>query len=239
MPAQPRYSELPAPAALAGRLRCSWQHRQGTRDGSPLVLPDGCVDLIWDGRRLQVAGPDRVAMQAQLRAGDVLTGVRLAAGCGAALLGLPLERITDQRMALKDLWGSRARRWEQRLRDGASPAATLHALCASAAIEPDRRMAWLFEQLAGDAGTSITSLAATLGVSARSLRRHCQQAFGYGPKTLARILRLQRFLRIAGGHPTLTAGALAAGYGDAAHLVRDARQLTGLTPGALVRGHVG
>ncbi|WP_159066516.1 helix-turn-helix domain-containing protein, partial [Xanthomonas citri] len=49
--------------------------------------------------------------------------------------------------------------------------------------------------------------------------------------------RLQRFLRIVRGHRNLTEAALHAGYGDAPHLVRDARQLTGLSPRALVQQH--
>ncbi|MBB4128251.1 AraC-like DNA-binding protein [Xanthomonas translucens] len=83
----------------------------------------------------------------------------------------------------------------------------------------------------------MAELTRSLGISERSLRRRCQDAFGYGAKTLERILRLQRFLRIACGHATLTAAALQAGYGDAPHLVRDSRQLTGLSPRELVQRH--
>ena len=49
-----------------------------------------------------------------------------------------------------------------------------------------------------DAKGPITrQLASALGTSERTLRRHCEQAFGYGPKTLNRILRMQRFLNLA------------------------------------------
>ena len=36
-----------------------------------------------------------------------------------------------------------------------------------------------------------------LGVSERQLRRRFADAVGYGPKTLARVLRFQRFLALA------------------------------------------
>jgi AraC-like DNA-binding protein len=113
----------------------------------------------------------------------------------------------------------------------------LHALCASRPLQTDQPMAWLFAQLAGADAPRTAELTRSLGISERTLRRRCQDAFGYGAKTLERILRLQRFLRIACGHATLTAAALEAGYGDAPHLVRDSRQLTGLNPRELVRRH--
>jgi len=33
---------------------------EGTRQGTP-IMPDGCMDLLWDGKRLFVAGPDTTA----------------------------------------------------------------------------------------------------------------------------------------------------------------------------------
>lgn len=238
LPTDSRYAETAAPPALRDRLRCSWRFRQGDADPLPAqVLPDGCVDLIWDGRALFVAGPDRCASTAALAPGSVLSGVRLAAGAGAGLLGVPLHAIADQRIALEALWGGRGRDWQARLEDGADPLPLLHALCASRPLAADLPMAWVFAQLAGDPAPRMADLTRSLGISERSLRRRCQDAFGYGAKTLERILRLQRFLRLASGHATLTAAALEAGYGDAPHLVRDSRQLTGLSPRELVRRH--
>ena len=67
-----------------------------------------------------------------------------------------------------------------------------------------------------------------------ALLRRCDEAFGYGPKLLARILRLQRFLRRRDHHANLLEAALDAGYYDAAQLAGDARRLTGLTPTRLI-----
>ncbi len=237
LPSATRYAEIAAPAALSDRLRCSWRFRQGCTPMEVEVLPDGCVDLIWDGSHLFVAGPDRRATQANLVPGSTLSGVRLAAGAGPALLGLPLNEITGQRVDLATLWGAAGRDWQTRLEDGADPLAGLHALCAARQLQPDWQMAWVFSRLAGADALPVAGLAAELGISERSLRRRCQPAFGYGAKTLDRILRLQRFLGMAAHHSTLTAAALESGYGDAAHLVRDSRQLTGRTPGELVRMH--
>lgn len=174
---------------------------------------------------------------ATLRAGAVLTGVRLAPGAGTAWLGVPMHELTDQRIALSALWHRRAAVWEDLLGDTDDVLATLVAFCHRYAAAPARPMQQLFRLLADQRATRVTELATVLGYSERSLRRHCLDAFGYGPKTLDRILRLQRFLRLAARHPNLTSAALAAGYGDAPHLVRDAQRLAGLSPRELVAQH--
>jgi AraC-like DNA-binding protein len=79
-------------------------------------------------------------------------------------------------------------------------------------------------------GARVDELGAALGVSERQLRRRFADAVGYGPKTLARILRFQRFLTLAGDGGELARLALQAGYADQAHLTRETRRLAGRTP---------
>jgi transcriptional regulator GlxA family with amidase domain len=68
-------------------------------------------------------------------------------------------------------------------------------------------------------------------VSERELQRRFIEHVGYGPKTLHRVLRFQRFLRQAASAQVDLAGAAAlAGYADQAHLGRETRRLAGLTP---------
>jgi AraC-like DNA-binding protein len=77
-------------------------------------------------------------------------------------------------------------------------------------------------------------LSRELAMSERTLRRQCEDAFGYGPKTLDRILRFQRFLKLVRGSDASAASlALEAGYADQAHLVRESRRLAGATPGEI------
>ena len=79
-------------------------------------------------------------------------------------------------------------------------------------------------------GARVDELGAALGVSERQLRRRFADAVGYGPKTLARILRFQRFLTLAADGGELARLALPAGYADQAHLTRETRRLSGRTP---------
>jgi AraC-like DNA-binding protein len=78
-------------------------------------------------------------------------------------------------------------------------------------------------------GASVAGAAAHVHLSERALQRRFNDEVGYGPKTLQRVLRFQRFLRVAPGVGLARAAALA-GYADQAHLTREATRLAGLTP---------
>jgi AraC-like DNA-binding protein len=81
----------------------------------------------------------------------------------------------------------------------------------------------------------VRGLIDDFGWSERTLLRRCNEAFGYGPKTLERILRFQRFLALLTERPAALADlAIEAGYADQAHLAREVRRLSGYTPSALM-----
>ena len=98
------YTEWAPSAALAGVLACVWSR---TTDPGPArslrIVPDGCLDLIWSGDRLWVAGPDTRAWVEETEPGTMV-GVRFAPGVAPAVLGLPASELRDDRPALVDLW---------------------------------------------------------------------------------------------------------------------------------------
>ncbi len=238
-PPAPAYREIAPAAPLRAGLTCAWSYQAPSHPTPPvLVIPDGCVDLIWTQDDLFVAGPDPVAQPAAIAPGALLTAVRFTPGAAQAFLGLPLQAIAGQRVALRDLWGPRARRLTDALAmDAVGPHARLrslqHAIARQGPPVPDPAMRALFACLDRPDTLPPARLAREFNISERTLRRRCHAAFGYGPKTLARILRLQRFLG-APGQSSLLQRALDAGYGDASHLVRETRLLTGLAPGLLL-----
>jgi AraC-like DNA-binding protein len=90
-----------------------------------------------------------------------------------------------------------------------------------------------------DALVRAAATGAAPGIGARQLRRRFADAVGYGPKTLQRILRFQRFLLLAEDTQNLARLALEAGYADQAHLTRECRRLSGLPPAALLASGAG
>ena len=223
------YEERPStlPGAVLWR-RVSTGHR------THRILPDGCLDLIWSGRSLFVAGPDTTAQLTETRAGDRLAGLRFAPGTGGAALGVPAYLLRDARVPLTALWPeARVRRLVEQLAGAERPGAVLEAAVAGAVASADPAVGPLVGLLGG--GIPVGAAAARLGLSDRQLRRRSLDAFGYPPKVLARVLRLQRALALArGGTPYATVAALA-GYADQAHLSREVRALAGASLTELTR----
>jgi AraC-like DNA-binding protein len=231
------YREQPPPAGLEPWLACTWT-RSGS--GTVRVLPDGCVDLIAraDGS-IVIAGPDTGPHVSALGPMSPVVGVRLRPGAAAAVLGVPLHALRDQRAGLAELWGEEGRRLEEALASD-DPSRVWHLVAAVAArreAPPDPLVAAGARQLTREPRVRVADLARDLGLSERQLLRRFDDAVGYGPKVLARVLRLQRLLELP-PEEGLAAAALAAGYADQAHMSAEVRRLTGLTPAAVRTEHV-
>jgi AraC-like DNA-binding protein len=105
------------------------------------------------------------------------------------------------------------------------------------ASSPDPLVDWLLVELRRP-DVAIEHVADHLDVSPRSLHRRSTAALGYGPKTLQRILRLRRALRLVHGHIRLAEAAYRAGYADQAHLTNEFQRFLGATPRALMRSPI-
>ncbi|MFH8380233.1 helix-turn-helix domain-containing protein [Kitasatospora sp. NPDC018058] len=202
--------------------------RTGGGAGAP-VLPDGCMDLLWTEGRLLVAGPDTRAFRPGPGLRGPWAGVRFRPGAAPSLLGVPASELRDRRVDLADLRpDGEVRRLTERIDAAPDPAAALEqlALRLAAAAQPEDP---LVRAVAGAlaAGRSVAATAEVVGLGVRQLHRRSLAAFGYGPKTLARILRLQRALGLARSGVPLAETAARTGYADQAHLAREVRELAG------------
>ncbi|MER5936168.1 helix-turn-helix domain-containing protein [Streptomyces sp. NPDC001928] len=211
-----------------------WTNTPGEH-GAGRVLPDGCMDLLWHDGRLLVAGPDTRAYVTEGESSS-WAGVRFYPGTAPAVLRVPAHELRDRRVELADLWSaSQVRRLCGRIEAAADPVTALEDVAlerAADAVPPDALLRHVVTAL--DAGRSVAATADELGLGARQLHRRSLTAFGYGPKTLARILRLQRALALARGGVALADTAARAGFADQAHLARDVRELAGLPLGELL-----
>lgn len=236
----PTYAEWQPPAALREAVACLWVSVApdgAGRDG--LVLPDGCCNLVWDQcSGGYVAGPDTGPVRPASTAGVVSVGARFRPAAGGGVLGLPLSELRDQRVSLADLLPAQARSLTPALSPAAAAATLLEVtgrLVRGGAPDPAAaRVAALLR----DPAARTEDIAARTGLSERQLRRRVHAAAGYGPKTLQRVLRFQRFVRLLDATadlPDLAAAAALAGYADQPHLTRECRALSGYTPAALHR----
>jgi AraC-like DNA-binding protein len=236
------YVEWPARRSPRDSVACLWARPSAAAIGR--VLPDACIDLIWDGDSLFVAGPDTGPVTVIPRPGLAFAGLRFRPGRAPVYLGVPGCDLLNSRVDLAELWGrDLADRLASRLAlapdllaaarllDDAVAARAGHASGADPII--DGLVGLLRRQPAAQG--AVRAASRMLSVDERRLRRHCLAAVGYGPKTLDRVLRFQRTLRLARDSESLAALAATAGYADQAHLTRECRRLAGTTPSDLFK----
>ncbi|MDY0816473.1 AraC family transcriptional regulator [Kitasatospora purpeofusca] len=279
------YAERPPGAAPGRQVACVWVRRNAVGpEYGQLVVPDGCVDLVWSAAGLEVVGPDRAPRTVPVPGGAELAGVRFRPGAAGLLLGaMPARELCDLQVPLADVAGAGvAERLGERLaeqravglveRDGesggkwgegrrarvrgpAEVAALLDAFVASRVPgwTPDRVVERAVAALGRPKGVRLADLAAELGLSERQLRRRVTDAVGYGPKTLHAVLRFRRAVARArpcdhggggggcgggrgdgGAVPGLAEVAALAGYADQAHLTREVRRWSGVSPTVLL-----
>jgi AraC-like DNA-binding protein len=187
------------------------------------------MDLLWSEGRLLVAGPDTRAYDPGGPPAH-WAGLRFFPGTAPGCLGVPAHELRDRRVELAELWpAALVRRLRDRLDAARDPAAVLEEVALERAAvtgPPDPLLRHLVAAL--DAGRPVGATADELGLGARQLHRRSLAAFGYGPKTLARVLRLQRALALARAGVPFAETAARAGFADQAHLARDVRELAGM-----------
>ena len=170
--------------------------------------------------------------------------VRMGAMAAAALMGVPGADIANRTFALEDVlgrgvadlhddllatddWAARFDRMDGFLRARLERGRPL-----------DRGVQWALDRLVATAGAvPIEALATEIGWSRRHLARRFAAEIGLSPKLQARILRFRRaadLLRAGHGAATGLADlAVDCGFFDQAHMTREFRDLSGLTPAAL------
>jgi AraC-like DNA-binding protein len=157
--------------------------------------------------------------------------------CAApSLLGVDAAALRDARVAIDAVWGDDGRRFAEQL-DGCGDRCRVLlsalALRAPAAAPPDPLVRAAVARLRVPE-LGVAALARELAVSERQLRRRFETAVGYGPKRLARVLRLARALAAAHAGEELGRAGVDAGYADHAHFTHDCRSLAGVAPSALL-----
>jgi AraC-like DNA-binding protein len=237
------YAAVAPPAALRPFVERLWLHRI---DGPPptggrRLLPDGRMHLVWvSGLGVKIAGPQTHYTRPIDRPQLLVVGATFHPGAAPHLLRTPASAMVNDNVPLDAIDARLAARLDDRLghaRDAREGLAAFgeelsQALRAHADPDPSIRQA---VRLLNRTATSVADAATRAFVSERELQRRFRDHIGYGPKTLQRVLRFQRFMRhVAAPEVDLAAVAAMAGYADQSHLTREARRLAGLTPRQLI-----
>lgn len=160
---------------------------------------------------------------------------------GAACLGAPASALASRSVALDDLLPAACVREAQgrlvEAREAQARVAIIEELLLGLPFARDRLVTRAIDLLDATSGEepAIAAVARALGLSERQLERRFLQRVGVTPKRFATLRRFERAAALAVTAPSLTDAALAAGYYDQSHFIRDFRRFTGEAPGALLR----
>ncbi len=242
------YRELPPPAHDALLMWSLASRRPLERAFAYHIVPDGCVDLVFDlrGGGAWLYGASAAPATAELVGHVDLFGVRLRPGRTGRVLGAPGCEIAGRVIGLDDVVRARAwplRVWIDELAARGPPAraaAVARGLAALArsASRTDRLGEAIADAIVRDQGTTgVDELARRFSISGRHVSRTCRAATGLSPKQLARMVRFQAALRALAATPARNLASLAAdhGYCDQAHLTGEFRALLGASPAAAAR----
>lgn len=208
--------------------------------GAPIrQTPDDGEGPAHVATRGALVGPhDRPLVNAPTGETHALGIVTTPVGC-EAVFGVPPATLRGRVVALDEVWAP-ARHLRTDLLRLDDPEAQLDRLVAEveqglAAVVPGvARIELAVAALVANPKRPIADLARELGVSHAHLDREFTRIVGLTPRVLGRLLRVQRLLADIDETRRPPWGDLATKYGwyDQAHLIRDFKRHTGVTPSA-------
>lgn len=251
---------VPAPP-LDAFVACFWAYEGAApAHARERILPTGTMELVINlrGESLRIHDPRGLAPARHVRGGLVagvqssfgvidtadqasVIGVHFKPGGAFPFLGQPAGDFHDAHVALDAVWGAGAERLRARLVGADTTAARFRILeaflLARAARSPARHPAiarGLRALCAPGPPRPIAAVVGELDLGARRFTRRFTEEVGVSPKLFCRIRRFQRALRLIeeAPRPAWAAIAAACGYCDQAHLIRDFRAFSGLSPTA-------
>lgn len=170
-----------------------------------------------------------------------IMGVAFEPGGALPFLGLPAGELRDSHVQLDAMWGRKAGDSRDRLLEAETVEAMFRVLeqdlLARLARPPVRHpaVAFALEEFGSvPHKRTISEVTARTGLSPRRFIQSFSEEVGLTPKLFCRVRRFQEALRLCAGEERIGFGelALACGYFDQAHFIRDFRAFSGLSPTA-------
>lgn len=235
------YQERAVAPELRARALCIWTFEQHEVLDSRPILPDGCIDLVFDRRTGEldwVGAMSRTLWLGERATGEAF-GIRFRPGGAVGVLGERADTLTDRSVSAETL-GPWWRELTERVRDAGNIEDQIAVMSRQMIVRArrgapvDARLVFAAESLSKTLPRSIDAIANDLGLS----RQHCRRLFlehvGLPPKVFARTLRATQAAAALREGQSVARAARDAGYADQSHLSRDFRKIIGMTASEFV-----
>ena len=255
-----QYEEITPAEPLPKYIKCFWvmESPAGQSSAPERILPDGCTEMVFnladrfiqqdvDGKPHQqpltlLVGQMRRHLLIAPTGTVRLVGVRFWPGGAYPFLGLPQDEIADRVIALDVVWGAMAREIESKIREARTTLAIVRTIEAALLARlslfrgHDEAEAGAIALILRSGGRlPIEALAEKMGIGFRKLDRRFNTRVGLPPKTLCRIIRFQRALKMIereNVRPDWVQIALECGYYDQPHFIKEFKAFAGTEPTA-------
>lgn len=193
----------------------------------------------WEKPRSAVIGQPTKVTWRQVGYDYLVYQIELQPGALFRLTGVPLHRFQDEHIDAEAVMPKVFRAVADAIEDAEAPermiaVAEAYFFATLSDLRPEAPIDTLARRLLARPGADLDALAAQANLGARQMRRLFQDRVGAGAKTMARISRFDRLIRMRNTQPNADwlELAVAGGYADHQHMARDFRAFTGLSPTA-------
>jgi len=243
------YREWATTGPLARYCEAVWHYEAGAAAPPHRLLPDNKPSLIlyyradtrgrFDECKIAISGNRTHAAWYQPNAGDRQIGLRLYPELAAESAAIcPREFQDYSGEAPRTIYDAFARLADTSVasssRDVAQRLATAFLHHVRDADDKAEHYAARLIRMSGGR-YPVSALAEKLGQSERQIRRRFDSVMGITPKAYSRLIRHLNAMKLAdaANDPDWADIALSAGFFDQSHMIREIRQLTGISPARL------
>jgi AraC-like DNA-binding protein len=239
--------------AASGPLRAVVQHfwsvRWDLRGAEPFVpetLPHPNVHWVFEAEGARIVGVHTGRFTTRLEDKGWVFGVKFRPGAFRPYFGCSVASLRDRSVPIDEVFGTDGAalaRQVSDLRDDAGKAAAVERFLNERETPTDpnvERVGNIVDEIAENREIVSVEQVVELGrLGKRTLQQLFNSYVGVGPKWVINRYRLHEAVERlqAGAQIDFTELAMALGYFDQAHFIRDFRKLVGCTPAAYMRRH--
>ena len=240
-----KYIEYEPSLSLQSFLQCYWSYSADFSTGIPVeinpVIPDGCVDIIFDlnlptQSQCFVVGPMTKPMQDSK---NNLFGVRFKPGKASLFFHSPLQEMTDQIFTINNIGKLRTDDIADHLasntcsnkRTFITDSIFEKLLLGQPSLEKPIQYAIGAIELSNGI-INIQEITNKIGWSRQHFTRRFLINTGLTPKFFSQVIRVNRIIKAYKDKRCYGLGDLAqlGGYFDQAHMTNEFKKITGITP---------